>query len=157
MKKTTESSALLLENRKARFHYEILDTLECGIVLKGTEVKSLRARQFSFNDSYIRITKGELFLVGFHISPYKFGTHENHEAERIRKLLAHKKEIEKLSRKTTEKGLTLVPIKLYLKDSKVKVLVGIARGKKSFDKRSSIKERDLKTAVNRELTARSRR
>ena len=153
MKKTIESSALLLENRKARFHYEILDTLECGIVLKGTEVKSLRARQFSFNDSYIRITKGELFLVGFHISPYKFG----HEAERIRKLLAHKKEIEKLSRKTTEKGLTLVPIKLYLKDSKVKVLVGIARGKKSFDKRSSIKERDLKTAVNRELAARSRR
>lgn len=157
MKKPAAPSALLLENRKARFHYEILDTLECGIALKGTEVKSLRARRFSFNDSYVRITKGELFLVGFHISPYPFGTHENHEAERIRKLLAHKKEIEKLSRKTTEKGLTLVPIKLYLKDSKVKVLVGIARGKKSFDKRSSIKERDLKTAVNRELAARSRR
>ena len=77
MKKPAAPSALLLENRKARFHYEILDTLECGIVLKGTEVKSLRARQFSFNDSYIRITKGELFLVGFHISPYKFGTLKN--------------------------------------------------------------------------------
>ncbi|MDY3939640.1 MAG: SsrA-binding protein SmpB [Spirochaetia bacterium] len=157
MKKSGESSSLLLENRKARFRYEIGETLECGIVLKGTEVKSLRAHQFSFNDSYVRITKGELFLAGFHISPYKFGTHENHEPERVRKLLAHKKEIEKLSRKTAEKGYTLVPVKLYLKDSKVKVLVGVARGKKDFDKRASIKDRDMKKAVSRELASRDRR
>lgn len=157
MSKKDSPSSLLLENRKARFRYEIGETLECGIVLKGTEVKSLRSHRFSFNDSYVRITKDELFLVGFHISPYPFGTHENHEPERVRKLLAHKKEIEKLSRKTTEKGYTLVPLKLYLKDSRVKVLVGIARGKKDFDKRATIKERDIKKAVNRELASHGRR
>lgn len=148
--------SLLLENRKARFRYEIGETLECGIELKGTEVKSIRAHQVSFNDSYVRITKGELFLIALHISPYRFGTHENHEAERTRKLLAHKKEIEKLARKTVEKGFTLVPLKIYLKESKVKVLIGVARGKKDFDKRATIKDRDLKKAVNRELSSRGR-
>lgn len=151
-----KESSLILENRKARFRYQVGETLECGIALKGTEVKSLRAHQCSFNDSYVRVTKGELFLVGFHISPYKFGTHENHEPERVRKLLAHKKEIEKLSRKTAEKGFTLVPLKLYLSDSKVKVLVGVARGKKDYDKRASIKERDINKALNRVLSSRNR-
>ena len=134
---------ILLINKKARFNFFIEETLECGIELQGTEVKSLRENRFSFGDAYARIKDGQLYLVGFHISPYPFGNLHNHEPERERKLLAHKDEIKKLRRKVEEKGFTLVPIKLYLKNGLIKVELGICRGKKLYDKRETIKQRDL--------------
>jgi len=134
---------ILLINKKARFNFFIDETLECGIELQGTEVKSLRENRFSFGDAYARIKDGQLYLVGFHISPYPFGNLHNHEPERERKLLAHKEEIKKLRRKVEEKGFTLVPIKLYLKNGLIKVELGICRGKKLYDKRETIKQRDL--------------
>ncbi len=134
---------ILLINKKARFNFFIEETLECGIELQGTEVKSLRENRFSFGDAYARIKDGQLYLVGFHISPYPFGNLHNHEPERERKLLAHKEEIKKLRRKVEEKGFTLVPIKVYLKNGLIKVELGICRGKKLYDKRETIKQRDL--------------
>ena len=138
-----EHVKLLLLNKKARFNYFIDETLECGIELQGTEVKSLRENRFSFGDSYARIKDGQLYLIGFHISPYPFGNLHNHEPERERKLLVHKEEIRKLRKKVEEKGFTLVPIKVYLKNGLIKVELGICRGKKLYDKRETIKQRDL--------------
>lgn len=138
-----EHVKLLLLNKKARFNYFIDETLECGIELQGTEVKSLRENRFSFGDSYARIKEGQLYLIGFHISPYPFGNLHNHEPERERKLLIHKEEIRKLRKKVEEKGFTLVPIKVYLKNGLIKVELGICRGKKLYDKRETIKQRDL--------------
>ena len=138
-----EHVKLLLLNKKARFNYFIDETLECGIELQGTEVKSLRENRFSFGDSYARINDGQLYLIGFHISPYPFGNLHNHEPERERKLLVHKEEIRKLRKKVEEKGFTLVPIKVYLKNGLIKVELGICRGKKLYDKRETIKQRDL--------------
>ena len=138
-----EHVKLLLLNKKARFNYFIDETLECGIELQGTEVKSLRENRFSFGDSYARIKEGQLYLIGFHISPYPFGNLHNHEPERERKLLVHKEEIRKLRKKVEEKGFTLVPIKVYLKNGVIKVELGICRGKKLYDKRETIKQRDL--------------
>ena len=138
-----EHVKLLLLNKKARFNFFIDETLECGIELQGTEVKSLRENRFSFGDSYARIKEGQLFLIGFHISPYPFGNLHNHEPERERKLLVHKEEIRKLRKKVEEKGFTLVPIKVYLKNGLIKVELGICRGKKLYDKRETIKQRDL--------------
>lgn len=109
---------ILADNRRARFQYTIEDTLECGIALQGTEVKSMRNGKFSFSDSYARIISDELILVGFHISPYTFGNLFNHEPDRNRKLLVHKQEIKRLKRKVDEKGYTLVPLKFYLKKEK---------------------------------------
>ena len=137
------SVKLLLLNKKARFNFFIDETLECGIELQGTEVKSLRENRFSFGDSYARIKDGQLYLVGFHISPYPFGNLHNHEPDRDRKLLVHKEEIRKLRKKVEEKGFTLVPIKVYLKNGLIKVERGICRGKKLYDKRETIKQRDL--------------
>ena len=137
------SVKLLLINKKARFNFFIDETLECGIELQGTEVKSLRENRFSFGDSYARIKDGQLYLVGFHISPYPFGNLHNHEPDRDRKLLVHKEEIRKLRKKVEEKGFTLVPIKVYLKNGLIKVELGICRGKKLYDKRETIKQRDL--------------
>ena len=138
-----EHVKLLLLNKKARFNFFIDEPLECGIELQGTEVKSLRENRFSFGDSYARIKEGQLFLIGFHISPYPFGNLHNHEPERERKLLVHKEEIRKLRKKVEEKGFTLVPIKVYLKNGLIKVELGICRGKKLYDKRETIKQRDL--------------
>ena len=138
-----EPVKLLLLNKKARFNFFIDETLECGIELQGTEVKSLRENRFSFGDSYARIKEGQLYLIGFHISPYPFGNLHNHEPERERKLLVHKEEIRKLRKKVEEKGFTLVPIKVYLKNGLIKVELGICRGKKLYDKRETIKQRDL--------------
>ena len=137
------SVKLLLLNKKARFNFFIDETLECGIELQGTEVKSLRENRFSFGDSYARIKDGQLYLIGFHISPYPFGNLHNHEPERERKLLVHKEEIRKLRKKVEEKGFTLVPIKVYLKNGLIMVELGICRGKKLYDKRETIKQRDL--------------
>ncbi len=143
---------ILQKNKKAFFNYEIVDTLECGIELKGSEVKSLRKNAFSFSDSYIKIDKQDnLILEGFHISPYTHGTIENHEPTRSRRLLAHAQEIKRLKRKVAERGFTLVPVRVYLKRSMVKVEIALARGKKIHDKRESIKERDLKRDSDRAM------
>ncbi|WP_321991664.1 SsrA-binding protein SmpB [Marispirochaeta aestuarii] len=149
-----EGKKILADNRKARFNYMVLDSLECGIALQGTEVKSMRAGKFSFTDAYARIRNGELWLVGFHITPYEFGNIFNHEPIRERRLLAHKDEIKRLQRKVDEKGLTLVPLKFYLKGGIVKLELGVCQGKKLHDKRQSIKERDDKRAADREFKQR---
>ncbi len=142
-KKKKPPSNVLGTNRKARFNYFVEDSLECGIVLQGTEVKSLKEAQFSFVDSFVEIVRDELFLNKLHITPYNFGNINNHNPDRTRKLLAHKKEIHKLEKKVNEKGFTLIPLKFYLKDGRVKVEVGLCKGKKDYDKRDTIKKNDL--------------
>lgn len=138
-------------NRKAKFEYEILDKFEAGIVLTGTEIKSVRNGNANIKDSYAIIKNGEVFLLNMFISEYKEGNIFNHEETRDRKLLLHKKEIKKISQMIEVQGLTIVPLKLYFKDNKLKVLIGICRGKKNYDKRESIKERDIKRDVERNL------
>ncbi len=142
---------ILAVNRKARFNYSIIDTLECGIELRGTEVKSIREGKFSFSDAYGKIENGELWLLGLHISKYPFGNQFNHDPERPRKLLVHRQEIKRLSRKLNEKGLTIVPLKFYLKNGWVKLEIGLAKGKKIFDKREAIKRRDIAREAEREF------
>jgi len=135
-------------NRRARHEYEILETIEAGLVLRGTEVKSLRDSQVTFKDSYATIRNAEGWLRGCHINPYSHGTDANHDPERDRKLLLHKKEITRLAAKVAERGWTLVPLRLYFKDGRVKIELGLARGKKLYDKRSAIKERDVKREMD---------
>jgi SsrA-binding protein len=138
-------------NKKARFNYFVTESLECGIELKGTEVKSIKSGKFSFSDAYAKIEKDELWLVGLHISPWDFGNIHNHDPDRIRKLLVHKQEIKRMRRKIMEKGLTLVPLRFYLKIGLVKVEIGICKGKKTHDKRDVIKNRDMKRDAEREF------
>ncbi len=142
---------VLSVNKKARYNYSVDESIECGIVLEGTEVKSIRQNKFSYSDAYCRIKNDALWLIGFHISVYEFGNIHNHEPERERKLLVHKEELKKLSRKVDEKGFTLVPLKVYLKKGLVKIEVGICKGKKNYDKRAAIKDRDLKKDAAREM------
>lgn len=143
---------LLQKNKKAFFNYEIIETMECGIALKGSEVKSLRKNAFSFTDAYVKFDKQDnLILEGFHIAAYSHGTIENHEPDRPRVLLAHSQEIKRLKRKVAERGFTLVPTKVYLKNSLIKVEIGLARGKKKHDKREAIKEKDLKRESDRAM------
>ena len=146
-----EGIKILAVNRKARFNYSVEERLECGIELRGTEVKSLRNGQFSFSDSYAIVNHLELWLIQLHISPYDHGNIHNHDPERKRKLFAHKQEIKKLSRKVDEKGFTLVPLKVYLKNSIIKVELGICRGKNVQDKRSTIRDREDKRSIAREV------
>ena len=131
-------------NRKANFDYAIEDTYEAGIALKGTEVKSIRNGKANIKDSYAIVRNDEMFLINTHISLYEEGNNFNHEETRTRKLLLHKKEILKLRDKVELQGLTLIPLKVYFKKNKAKVLLGLAKGKKTYDKRESIKERDIK-------------
>ena len=142
---------VLALNRKARYNYAVQDTLECGIELRGTEVKSMKERSFSFSDSYAKIENGELWLVGLHVTPYKFGNIHNHEPDRIRKLLLHRQEIKRLSRKVNERGLTLIPLSFYLIRGMVKLELGICRGKRVVDKRQDIKRRDMKLDAERAM------
>lgn len=137
------------KNKKAYFNYEVVEELECGISLEGTEVKSIRAGKFSFGDSYVKIKDGSLFIVSLHISPYAFGNINNHDPDRERRLLATKMEIKHLKRKVDEKGFTLVPTKIYSKNNLIKVEIGLCRGKKLHDKRNTIRERDLNREANR--------
>lgn len=130
-------------NREARFNYLVLDEIEAGIILTGTEIKSIRDGKAQIKDSYANIRNNECYLLNMHINEYKEGNLFNHDPKRTRKLLLHKNEIKKLSEKIKLEGLTLVPLKLYFKKNKVKVLIGICKGKKLFDKRETIKERDL--------------
>lgn len=131
-------------NRKAKFDYFIESELEAGIVLKGTEIKSVRKGSVDIKDSYIRIKNNEAYVINMYIAKYEEGNIFNHDERRERKLLLHKKEIKKLNELVSRDGYTLVPIKVYLKKNLAKVIVGICKGKKNFDKRESIKERDLK-------------
>ncbi len=140
-----------ITNRKANFDYEIIETYETGIVLKGTEIKSIREGKVNLKDSYAVIKNNELFLLNTHISEYKHGNIFNHDETRTRKLLMHKKEILKLDNKVKLEGYTLVPLKLYFKKNKVKILLGLAKGKKEYDKRETIKERDSNREMARAL------
>ena len=148
---------LIARNRKARHDYEILDRFECGMVLQGTEVKSLRAGRANLNDSYGDIRDGELYLMNLHISPYEQANRFNHEPTRARKLLAHRREIRKLIGKTTEKGLTLVPLQLYFKKGIAKCELALARGKKSYDKRAAKAEADTQRRLQRAVRGGVRR
>ena len=131
-------------NRQAKYNYFILEELECGIVLTGTEIKSIRDGKANLKDSYAVIRNHEVYLLNSHISEYKEGNIFNHDPRRSRKLLLHKREILKLESKVNQEGCTLVPLKLYFNKNKVKILLGLCKGKKTFDKRETIKERDLK-------------
>ena len=141
---------VLQTNKKAYFNYEIIEDLEAGISLEGTEVKSLRAGKFSFTDSYIKIENGEMWLIGFTIQPYDKGSIFNHQPNRNRRLLVHKQEIKRFKRKVEEKGLTLIPTKMYIKGNLMKVQVSLCRGKALHDKKDAIKERDLDRQAKRE-------
>ncbi len=154
MNKEQKPSRLIAQNKKARHNYEILDTCEAGIVLQGSEVKSLRQGHVSFKDGYVRFTDGEAWLVGVHIAPYENAGpvgQGGHDPERPRKLLLHNHEIKTLMNKVEQKGLTLVPLKLYFSRGKVKLLIGLARGKKTFDRREDLKRRASERDMARDL------
>lgn len=142
---------VVCENRKARHDYFILETFEAGMVLTGTEVKSLRAGRGNLKESYARVENGELWLYDMHISPYEQGNRFNHEPKRPRKLLMHKGEIMRLWGRTREKGLTLVPLRCYFKDGRAKVEIALAKGKKLYDRREEIAAREAKREVERAL------
>jgi len=141
----------IVTNRKARRDYEILESLEAGIELRGTEVKSLRARRANLNDSFARVDRGQIFLYNFHISPYEFGNIHNVDPLRPRKLLLHKRQILRLYAGSQVKGHTLIPLKVYFKKGFAKVELAIAKGKRQFDKREAIKRREAKLEIDRAL------
>lgn len=140
----------LVSNRKAGFSYEILETFEAGIVLQGTEIKSLRMGGGSLQEAFIKSENGELWLYGASISPYKYGNIHNHEDRRPKKLLMHKREIAKLSEGSALKGLSIIPLSFYLKSGRVKAKIALCKGKKLHDKREAVKERDVKRDIARE-------
>jgi SsrA-binding protein len=143
------SNKIVCQNRKARHEYEIDEVFEAGIVLLGPEVKSLREGRANLVDSYAKVKGGEVFLLGMHITPYSYSHHMELEATRTRKLLLHNREIKRLIGKTQEKGLTLIPLKVYFTPKgKVKIELAVARGKKKYDKRQSLKEKDLKREID---------
>ncbi len=146
-----ESIKLVANNKKAYFDYFIDDKFEAGIALHGTEVKSIRMGKCSIKESYIKIEDGEVFIYGMHVSPYEKGNIFNKDPMRIKKLLMHKYEINKLAGKLQQKGLTLVPLQVYLKGGLVKVEVGLARGKKLYDKRESLAKKDMKREAEKEF------
>lgn len=143
MAKPDSGEKLIASNKKAFHEYFVLQKFEAGIALTGTEVKSLRDGNVNLKDSYVNFQRGEAFLFAVHISPYAHGNRENHEPERPRKLLLHRREIEKLFEQLVEKGLTIVPLRLYFKKGKVKVEIAVVRGKKLYDKRATEKTREL--------------
>lgn len=146
-----EAVKIIATNRKARFNYTVTDTYECGIVLEGTEVKSVKAGNISFVDSFALIENGEVWVQNLHISEYAYSSVFNHDPDRKKKLLLHREEIKRLQRKVDEKGFTLVPLDFYLKHGLVKVKLGLCKGKKEFDKRADIKDRDVKREIAREF------
>lgn len=156
MKTNAQSAAkkdnikIVCQNKRARFEYEISETYEAGMALQGTEVKSLRDGRANLSDSYAEVREEEIFLVGAHISAYPQGNRENHDPIRNRKLLLNKREIRKLYGKTQEKGFTLIPLKIYFKDGRAKVEIALARGKKLYDKRETLKRRAEERQMERE-------
>ena len=144
----------LAQNRKARHDYTILETIEAGLVLQGTEIKSIRQGKINLKDGFVSIRQGEDFLKNVHISPYEQGNIFNHDPLRNRKLLLHKKEIEKLEREVKQNRLTIIPLKVYIVRGRAKVLIGLAEGKNRYDKRHSLKEQQMKRDIDRALKAR---
>ena len=149
-----QARKVIARNRRARYDYRIEDTYEAGLVLTGTEVKSLRAGRASLTEGFAQISDGEVWLHNVHIPEYTQGTWTNHEVRRTRKLLLHRKEIDKLAARTAEQGLTLVPLELYFKDGKAKVELGLGRGKRTYDKRQDLASRDAAREVQRALRRR---
>ena len=137
-----KGTRLVCQNKKAYHDYEILETFEAGMVLLGTEVKSLREGRANLKDSYAKVRKSEIYLYGLHISPYTHASYDNHEPERVRKLLLHRYEIKRLVGKTQERGFSLIPLKIYFKEGKAKVELALARGKKLYDKRETLKRKE---------------
>lgn len=156
MAEDRERRALICKNKQARFNYEIDETYEAGIVLTGSEVKSCRQGKANLTDSYGRVKNGEIFLYDLHISPYSHAGYSQHEPLRVRKLLLHHQEIKRLTGKTKERGYTFVPLALYFRNGKVKVEMGLGRGKKLYDKREDIKKRDMKREAAQEFKQRKR-
>ena len=146
---------MIANNKKAYHDYFILDTYEAGVVLHGTEVKSLRMGKCSIKESFIRIENGEVFIYGMHISPYEKGNIFNKDPLRVKKLMLHKAEINKLIGKTKEKGMAIVPLKVYFKGSLVKVEIGLAKGKKLYDKRADIAKKDIRREAEKEFKVRN--
>ncbi|MBV9314780.1 MAG: SsrA-binding protein SmpB [Pseudonocardia sp.] len=151
-----QGQKVIASNRKARHDYSIIDTYEAGVMLMGTEVKSLRLGRVSLVDSFATVDDGEVWLRGVHIPEYTQGSWTNHEPRRARKLLLHRQEIERLIGKTREGGLTLVPLRLYFSDGKVKVELALARGKKSYDKRQDLAKRDAQKEIARSIGRRAK-
>ncbi|KRL02992.1 SsrA-binding protein SmpB [Liquorilactobacillus capillatus] len=141
----------LAQNRKASHDYSIIDTIEAGVVLTGTEIKSIRNRRLNLKDGFAQIRNGEAWLMNVHISPYDQGNQFNHDPLRKRKLLLHKKQIQRLMNESSDKGVTLVPLKVYLKSGFAKVLLGVGKGKRAYDKRESIKRKDQERQIQRTL------
>ncbi|MEM5787099.1 MAG: SsrA-binding protein SmpB [Syntrophobacteraceae bacterium] len=148
-KSETENIRIVIKNKKAFHDFEIMERFEAGMVLLGTEVKSLREGRANLKDSYAKVKKNEVFLHGLHISPYTHASYDNHDPERIRKLLLHRIEIKKLLGKTQERGFSLIPLRLYFKDGKAKVEIALARGKKEYDKRESLKRKEETRELDR--------
>ncbi|MEX0977232.1 MAG: SsrA-binding protein SmpB [Pirellulales bacterium] len=146
-----DNERAIAQNRKARHEYTVIDTLECGIVLVGSEVKSLRKGTLSIEEAYGRIKDGEVWLVGCDIAEYVEANQFNHDRRRPRKLLMHRREVKKFAGKAYEQGLTLVPLKMYFKEGRAKVLMGICKGKKLYDKREAMKKRDMSRDMNRAI------
>lgn len=155
MAKGKESQKLIANNKKAYHDFFIDETYECGIALHGTEVKSMRMGKCSIKEAFVRIEDGEVFVYGMHVSPYEKGNIFNKDPLRVKKLLLHKYEINKLLGKIKEKGYTLVPLQVYFKDGKVKVEIGLARGKKLYDKREAIAKKDQRREVEKEFKVRN--
>ena len=153
---TREKIHVVCDNRKARHEFNFLETYEAGIELQGTEVKSLRIGKANLQDSFARIENGEMLLYNMHISPYEMGNRFNHEPKRPRRLLLHKQEILRLYARVREKGLTLIPTKVYFNGSRVKVEIALAQGKKLYDKRQDIAKRDIKRESERDFKIRMR-
>ena len=152
----TANYKTIATNRRAYHDYTVDDKIECGIELRGSEVKSIRAGKLAFADSYARVKDGELWLVGLSISPYNHASLFNHETQRERKLLVHSQELKRLQRRVNEKGYTLIPLRFYFKRSLVKVELGLCKGKREYDKRESIKRKDQKREADREARERFR-
>jgi SsrA-binding protein len=155
-KKADESVKIVAVNRKASHDYELVERFEAGIVLVGTEVKAAREGRVNLKDSYAAPRNGELFLLQSHITPYSYGSYENHEPLRPRKLLLHKRELRRLVGKITERGLTVVPTKMYFKDGRLKVEIALARGKRQHDRRAAARERDVTREIQAALKERNR-
>ena len=147
----SEEKKLIATNKKARFNYSVEESIECGVVLEGTEVKSVKAGSISFPDAFAEIINNEVWIRGLHISEYSYSSVFNHNPDRPKKLLLHKDEIKRLIRKTEEKGFTLIPLDFYLKNGRLKINLGLCKGKKLFDKRADIKDRDVKRDLQREF------
>lgn len=141
-----------IKNKKANFDYFIEDTYEAGIVLKGTEIKAIRKGSCNLKDTYARVKNNEIYVINMFIAPYEQGNRFNHDERRERKLLLHKKEIIKIKQKIEKEGYSLVPVKLYLKNGRAKVLIGVAKGKKAYDKRQSLKEKDIKRDLEKTVS-----